>query len=221
MTTTPGALVGSAVDRIIHALHNGGVGGAWSLVKLDQPNNPDFIVMRFAVGATFHGDQADPDDTRERVTVTVSRQRPKNAETKVEVELPGMPGEPGPTGTLVDSPEVRAVLEAHAIPGCRTWREANPEIDPAKPCCGGALLAGSCRRCGSFDATPLECPACGYGKPGDRASISVVYDGHEPYCVEPATVPAPYCCSSYCPRCAGLRALDGVDPLLPNDWMFE
>lgn len=32
--------------------------------------------------------------------------------------------------------------------------------------------------------------------------------------------PAPYCCSAYCDRCAGLRALNGDDePLLPNDWM--
>jgi hypothetical protein len=33
------------------------------------------------------------------------------------------------------------------------------------------------------------------------------------------THPAPYCCSAYCTRCAGLRALDGVDPLQPNEWM--
>jgi hypothetical protein len=32
-------------------------------------------------------------------------------------------------------------------------------------------------------------------------------------------VPAPYCCSAYCDRCAGLRALDGEPPLPPNDWM--
>lgn len=32
---------------------------------------------------------------------------------------------------------------------------------------------------------------------------------------------APYCCSAYCDRCAGLRALDGVNPLLPNDWMRQ
>lgn len=32
--------------------------------------------------------------------------------------------------------------------------------------------------------------------------------------------PAPYCCSAYCDRCAGLRALNGDDPaLLPNEWM--
>lgn len=31
--------------------------------------------------------------------------------------------------------------------------------------------------------------------------------------------PAPYCCSAYCDRCAGLRALDGAEPLPPNDWM--
>jgi hypothetical protein len=33
--------------------------------------------------------------------------------------------------------------------------------------------------------------------------------------------PAPYCCSSYCDRCAGLRALDGVEPLTPNEWMTK
>lgn len=33
--------------------------------------------------------------------------------------------------------------------------------------------------------------------------------------------PAPYCCSAYCDRCAGLRALDGEQPLMPNDWMYR
>lgn len=33
------------------------------------------------------------------------------------------------------------------------------------------------------------------------------------------TAPAPYCCSAYCPRCIGLRALDGEPPLEPNEWM--
>lgn len=33
--------------------------------------------------------------------------------------------------------------------------------------------------------------------------------------------PAPYCCSAYCDRCAGLRALDGEKPLPPNDWMTQ
>jgi hypothetical protein len=33
--------------------------------------------------------------------------------------------------------------------------------------------------------------------------------------------PAPYCCSAYCDRCAGLRALDGVPPLTPNEWMTK
>jgi hypothetical protein len=33
--------------------------------------------------------------------------------------------------------------------------------------------------------------------------------------------PAPYCCSAYCDRCAGLRALDGVEPLTPNEWMTK
>lgn len=32
--------------------------------------------------------------------------------------------------------------------------------------------------------------------------------------------PAPYCCSAYCLRCAGLRALNGDDkPLIPNEWL--
>lgn len=30
---------------------------------------------------------------------------------------------------------------------------------------------------------------------------------------------APYCPSAYCPRCAGLRALDGADPITPNQWL--
>jgi len=33
--------------------------------------------------------------------------------------------------------------------------------------------------------------------------------------------PAPYCISAYCDRCAGLRALDGVSPVLPNEWMKQ
>lgn len=33
--------------------------------------------------------------------------------------------------------------------------------------------------------------------------------------------PAPYCCSAYCDRCAGLRALDGEPALPPNDWMTQ
>lgn len=33
--------------------------------------------------------------------------------------------------------------------------------------------------------------------------------------------PAPYCCSAYCDRCAGLRALDGAAPLTPNEWMSQ
>ncbi len=37
-----------------------------------------------------------------------------------------------------------------------------------------------------------------------------------------AILPAPYCCSAYCDRCAGLRALNGDDPaLLPNEWMTK
>lgn len=47
--------------------------------------------------------------------------------------------------------------------------------------------------------------------PGDLAAAAI--DGR------PATMPAPYCCSAYCLRCAGLRALDGVEPLTPNQWM--
>ena len=125
----------------------------------------------------------------------------------------------GLAGRLVDTPEARAALETLAIPRCAEWREANPEPDPDMRCCGGNLLAGTCRRCGSFNATSDACRDCGYGQPGDSASISVLADGHEPYCGGPATVAAPYCCSAYCPRCAGMRALDGVDPLTPNQWM--
>lgn len=32
---------------------------------------------------------------------------------------------------------------------------------------------------------------------------------------------APYCCSPYCGRCTGLRALDGEAPLTPNMWMDQ
>lgn len=32
--------------------------------------------------------------------------------------------------------------------------------------------------------------------------------------------PAPYCCSAYCLRCNGLRALNGDEPLRPNEWMI-
>ncbi len=37
----------------------------------------------------------------------------------------------------------------------------------------------------------------------------------------PIMLPAPYCCSAYCDRCACLRALDGAEPLLPNEWMHR
>lgn len=34
--------------------------------------------------------------------------------------------------------------------------------------------------------------------------------------------PAPYCCSAYCDRCNGLRALNGDDPaIMPNEWMYK
>ena len=32
---------------------------------------------------------------------------------------------------------------------------------------------------------------------------------------------APYCCSAYCPRCIGLRALDGEPSLPPNAWFDD
>lgn len=31
--------------------------------------------------------------------------------------------------------------------------------------------------------------------------------------------PAPYCPSAYCVRCGGLRALNGVAPIVPNGWL--
>jgi hypothetical protein len=39
---------------------------------------------------------------------------------------------------------------------------------------------------------------------------------------DPLFEPAPYCCSAYCDRCNGLRALNDDDPpLRPNEWMFQ
>jgi hypothetical protein len=93
----------------------------------------------------------------------------------------------GATGTIADTPENRAALEAAAIPRCREWREANPE----------------CR----YLADPRVDPIA-------REQIGV--------CVDPEhMIPAPYCCSAYCDRCTGLRALDGVQPLTPNEWMTQ
>lgn len=37
---------------------------------------------------------------------------------------------------------------------------------------------------------------------------------------ESLNTPAPYCCSAYCVRCIGLRALDGQPALLPNGWLY-
>lgn len=73
-------------------------------------------------------------------------------------------------------------------------------------------------------------PASGYiaDTPENRRLLE---DAAIPKCREwrqdnPETVsgglyPAPYCCSAYCDRCAGLRALDGVEPLTPNEWMTK
>lgn len=104
-------------------------------------------------------------------------------ERHVPVTLHSPPGDDGPNqgaaGFIADTPENRRLLEDAAIPKCREWREANPElIGPAK--------AHSDAPCG-------------------------------PDCFRPA----PYCCSAYCDRCAGLRALDGVEPLTPNEWMTK
>jgi hypothetical protein len=77
----------------------------------------------------------------------------------------------------LESIRARQAFEAQAIPKCREWREANPELI------------------------------------GPRGAHSVAT------CIPECFRPAPYCCSAYCDRCAGLRALDGVEPLLPNGWM--
>jgi hypothetical protein len=96
------------------------------------------------------------------------------------------------TGYIADTPENRAALEELAIPRCREWREANPEYTDSS----------SCVLCGSY-LLPSE-PVCRHC---DRTRDTTV---------------APYCCSAYCTRCAGLRALNGNDPaLLPNDWMHR
>jgi hypothetical protein len=91
-------------------------------------------------------------------------------ERQVPVTLHSVPGDAErlpASGYIADTPGNRRLLEAAAIPKCRTWREENPE------------------------------PVAG------------------------AMYPAPYCCSAYCDRCAGLRALDGEPPLPPNDWMTQ
>lgn len=59
------------------------------------------------------------------------------------------------------------------------------------------------------EAHPEACtPTCRH--PETCENIDTPIGGH----------PAPYCCSAYCLRCAILRALDGVDPLRPNEWMW-
>jgi hypothetical protein len=108
---------------------------------------------------------------------------------QVPVTLHSPPGDaekPPASGTIVDTPENRRLLEAAAIPRCREWREANPE-----------LVWGG-------DVT-------------DSPTGPVV----RPENLRKVPVPAPYCCSAYCDRCAGLRALDGEEPLTPNEWMTK
>jgi hypothetical protein len=60
------------------------------------------------------------------------------------------------------------------------------------------------------EANPEPCtPECRY--PATCSNFDTPIGGH----------PAPYCCSAYCDRCAGLRALDREPPLPPNDWMTQ
>jgi len=80
---------------------------------------------------------------------------------------------------------VRIALDKQAIPRCREWREANPEL----------IWSGKVTNDAGIVTNPEN----------------LVQVPH----------PAPYCCSAYCPRCAGLRELDGVEPLLPNGWMHH
>lgn len=75
-----------------------------------------------------------------------------------------------------------------------------------------ALEAVAIPRCREWrEANPEPCtPTCRY--PSTCPNFDTPIGGH----------PAPYCCSAYCDRCAGLRALNEDDPaLLPNDWMRQ
>lgn len=65
MATTPGFLREEAVRQIIGAIHQGHVGGSWSL-ELAVTNN-DITTLTFAVGTVY----PDQPDTRERVTMMV------------------------------------------------------------------------------------------------------------------------------------------------------
>lgn len=76
---------------------------------------------------------------------------------------------------------------------------------------------------------PREVPGFIADTPENRAALEAVAiprcapwrEAHPEYDDSlDAVLPAPYCCSAYCDRCAGLRALNGDDPaLLPNEWM--
>lgn len=67
-------------------------------------------------------------------------------------------------------------------------------------------------------------PKCREWREANPECVSPIHGGHlyiKQHCADPTHQgPAPYCCSAYCDRCAGLRALNGDDrPLLPNEWM--
>jgi hypothetical protein len=75
-----------------------------------------------------------------------------------------------------------------------------------------ALEDAAIPRCREWrEAHPEPCtPECRY--PETCPNFDTPIGGH----------PAPYCCSAYCDRCNGLRALNGDDPAIrPNEWMFR
>jgi len=75
-----------------------------------------------------------------------------------------------------------------------------------------ALEAAAIPRCREWREEHLEpcTPECRY--PATCPNFDTPIGGH----------PAPYCCSAYCDRCNGLRALNGDDPAIrPNEWMYK
>jgi len=115
---------------------------------------------------------------------------------QVAVTLHTPPGEDGPqaaAGWIPDTAEARAQLEAAAIPACLPWRAIHPD--------------------------PVDC-SCGHQSPRHAPAGSIIEGCASCPCQE-TFPPAPYCCSAYCDRCAGLRALDGAPPLRPNEWMYR